>query len=417
MSVGLDCGGKSAWGWDHPPNKNEMSRRLALQTVHAAYAQQGRIPAGAACPPSSDPEAAMACGDSLWTGPVVAAAALQNSATGHHAVAVSFAAFSAVGLKLVDTKPPKNPDGSTNDCTRCCAALPPFEVARVSSGGGGGGGNTNWTRVPHGGVTFSGSTVVLSLPADFPSPNKVRYAWADYVDCTLANNDSLPAGPFLLDIVQWSNGPMAAAAAAAATGGGDAGPQPAQGAVEQQQQQYGSPPHLIPADALPPPMGFNSWNYYHCNIDEVTVRAVLDAIATNGMKEAGYKYVNIDGAGPASHRLSVVFSLPLWLKHRLCVVCSAAFVAKTLPLRCVLPSVGGQTQHTTTDCWQVERFPNGTIQPDPTRFPSGMKALADYAHSKGLKFGVVRTATATMTPPPVCSAFRAAAPVPLAACA
>ena len=38
--------------------------------------------------------------------------------------------------------------------------------------------------------------------------------------------------------------------------------------------------------------------------------------------------------------------------------------------------------------WQVERFENGTIQPDPVRFPSGMKALADYAHSKGLKFGV-----------------------------
>ena len=37
-------------------------------------------------------------------------------------------------------------------------------------------------------------------------------------------------------------------------------------------------------------------------------------------------------------------------------------------------------------CWQVERFPNGTIQPDPARFPSGMKALADYAHSKGKCF-------------------------------
>ena len=40
--------------------------------------------------------------------------------------------------------------------------------------------------------------------------------------------------------------------------------------------------------------GFNSWNFYHCNIDENTVKAVLDAIATNGMKEAGYEYVNID---------------------------------------------------------------------------------------------------------------------------
>ena len=36
----------------------------------------------------------------------------------------------------------------------------------------------------------------------------------------------------------------------------------------------------------------------------------------------------------------------------------------------------------------MERFANNTIQPDPVRFPSGMKAMSDYAHSKGLKFGV-----------------------------
>ena len=50
VAVALDCGGKSAWGWDHPPNKNEIARRLALQTVHAAYAQQGRIPNALPCP-------------------------------------------------------------------------------------------------------------------------------------------------------------------------------------------------------------------------------------------------------------------------------------------------------------------------------------------------------------------------------
>ena len=38
-------------------------------------------------------------------------------------------------------------------------------------------------------------------------------------------------------------------------------------------------------------------------------------------------------------------------------------------------------------CWQVQRSPNGTINSDPSRFPGGMKALADYIHSKGLKFG------------------------------
>ena len=40
------------------------------------------------------------------------------------------------------------------------------------------------------------------------------------------------------------------------------------------------------------------------------------------------------------------------------------------------------------DCWQVERSPNGTINVDPVRFPGGMKALIDYVHSKGLKFGI-----------------------------
>jgi alpha-galactosidase len=40
------------------------------------------------------------------------------------------------------------------------------------------------------------------------------------------------------------------------------------------------------------------------------------------------------------------------------------------------------------DCWQVQRLSNGTIVPDPARFPSGMRALSDFVHSKGLKFGL-----------------------------
>ena len=43
VPVTIDLGGKSAWGYDHPPNKNEISRRLALQTVHAAFGVQGRM--------------------------------------------------------------------------------------------------------------------------------------------------------------------------------------------------------------------------------------------------------------------------------------------------------------------------------------------------------------------------------------
>jgi len=40
------------------------------------------------------------------------------------------------------------------------------------------------------------------------------------------------------------------------------------------------------------------------------------------------------------------------------------------------------------DCWQVSRDADGIIQPDPTAFPSGIRALADYIHSKKLKFGL-----------------------------
>jgi alpha-galactosidase len=87
--------------------------------------------------------------------------------------------------------------------------------------------------------------------------------------------------------------------------------------------------------ARTPPMGWNSWNKFGCkDINENVVRASADTMASNGMKEAGYQFIVID------------------------------------------------------DCWQVSRDANGNIIPDPERFPHGIKALADYVHSKGLKFGI-----------------------------
>jgi alpha-galactosidase len=86
--------------------------------------------------------------------------------------------------------------------------------------------------------------------------------------------------------------------------------------------------------ALTPPMGWNSWNKFACDVDENLIRETADAMVTSGMKAAGYQYIVID------------------------------------------------------DCWHGERDNLGFIQPDPDRFPSGMKALADYIHSKGLKFGI-----------------------------
>ena len=105
---------------------------------------------------------------------------------------------------------------------------------------------------------------------------------------------------------------------------------------------------------------------------------MLDAIATNGMKEAGYKYVNIGESSVLYRRLiGRTLCEHRGFKHNDLV--GSNHMANCMPRRaCSRPD----------DCWQVERFLNGTIQPDPARFPSGMKALADYAHSKGLKFGV-----------------------------
>ncbi len=86
--------------------------------------------------------------------------------------------------------------------------------------------------------------------------------------------------------------------------------------------------------ASTPPMGWNTWNTFAHNIDEQLIRESADAIVSSGMKDAGYIYVNID------------------------------------------------------DCWHGKRDSLGFIHPDPERFPSGMKVLGDYIHSKGLKFGI-----------------------------
>ena len=92
------------------------------------------------------------------------------------------------------------------------------------------------------------------------------------------------------------------------------------------------PPVKYNGLAKTPPMGWNSWNKFHRNVDDKAVRGMADAMASNGMKEAGYVYINID------------------------------------------------------DTWQGKRDANGVLQPNE-KFPD-MKALADYVHSKGMKIGI-----------------------------
>ncbi|VAI31250.1 unnamed protein product [Triticum turgidum subsp. durum] len=84
-----------------------------------------------------------------------------------------------------------------------------------------------------------------------------------------------------------------------------------------------------------PQMGWNSWNHFGCKIDEVIIRKIADAMVDTGLAKLGYEYVNLD------------------------------------------------------DCWAAhDRDSQGNLAANGTTFPSGMRALADYVHGKGLKLGV-----------------------------
>jgi alpha-galactosidase len=91
-----------------------------------------------------------------------------------------------------------------------------------------------------------------------------------------------------------------------------------------------------------PQLGWNDWNSFGCNVSDTLIRQTADAMVSSGMAAAGYRYVNID------------------------------------------------------DCWsQKSRNSAGDLVPDPQKFPSGIKALADYVHGKGLKLGIYSSAGLT----------------------
>jgi alpha-galactosidase len=91
--------------------------------------------------------------------------------------------------------------------------------------------------------------------------------------------------------------------------------------------------------AMTPPMGWNSWNTFATNIDEKLVKETADIMVSSGLAAAGYNYIVLD------------------------------------------------------DGWMTkERDANGDLVPDPVKFPNGMKAVVDFVHSKGLKFGLYNCA-------------------------
>jgi alpha-galactosidase len=86
--------------------------------------------------------------------------------------------------------------------------------------------------------------------------------------------------------------------------------------------------------AQTPPMGWNSWNTFQDRLSDILIQQDADAMVTNGMRDAGYQYINLD------------------------------------------------------DGWALPDRVNGHIQADPLKFPQGIKAVADYLHARGFKFGI-----------------------------
>jgi hypothetical protein len=173
--VAIDLGGSSVMKIDHPPNKNEMSRRLALQAVHVAYAKQGRLKSLLNTKSTT-----------TWTGPELEAVARSSDA-----LLLTFRNYSASGMSLRDVKA-KNIDGTSNDCTLCCAESPPFEVTADGE---------TWELVTRQDTVINGDVVELRSSAAAKA-QAVRYAFLDYVECVLQNDDGLPAGPFLRNLTK-----------------------------------------------------------------------------------------------------------------------------------------------------------------------------------------------------------------------
>jgi len=114
---------------------------------------------------------------------------------------------------------------------------------------------------------------------------------------------------------------------------GSAGPEAGEGGVAGSAGAGGASEIL----GATPPMGWNSWNTFGCNMDEALIEQIADTLVSSGMQAVGYEYVNLD------------------------------------------------------DCWMDGRDDGGKLRWNTTKFPAGIPALAEYVHGKGLKLGIYET--------------------------
>ena len=128
--------------------------------------------------------------------------------------------------------------------------------------------------------------------------------------------------------------------------------------------------------AVSPPMGWNTWNAWHDQIDEELVRTAADILVSSGLQTAGFEYLIIDG------RRLCVRPLMAILASFHAGACTDMLSEPCLPH----PASVGVTA-ARSDGWATrQREGTGPIQANSTRFPNGIKAVADYVHAKGRLF-------------------------------
>eukprot|EP00730_Choanoeca_flexa_P006135 TRINITY_DN12091_c0_g2_i3.p2 TRINITY_DN12091_c0_g2~~TRINITY_DN12091_c0_g2_i3.p2 ORF type:complete len:900 (+),score=153.83 TRINITY_DN12091_c0_g2_i3:3886-6585(+) len=178
-------------------------------------------------------------------------------------------------------------------CVACCSNLSQTFRGLV---------NDKWESLT---ATLDGR--VLELDTDAGLPTVVQYAVQDVPQCVLYNNQGFASSPFALNVSAHKQSKRV---------------------PNTQPLRIGQDPNL-----KGPPMGVNTWNYYHCSVSENVIRSLTDAVVELGFAKAGYKFINVDGG------------------------------------------------------WKSGRAGSNHISADPVRFPGDLKAAADYVHSKGLLFG------------------------------
>lgn len=281
----------------HARNKTEIGRRAALQVQHVQFGEQWY--SGAWTPPSGTLSVD-------HSGPWPTALWLNETDS---TLILNFTTLTGRGIYMAPTA----------DCWECCAANDTFQVTdqrKIYWW------NASADLIP--GAAGSPPTAVRITPLQpagrFGPWAAIRYAPSLWVQCAVYSvSNQVPVNTFstfnvTANVTSLWSAPSSASSSSSSLSVGK---------------------RAYPPVAMTPPMGMNTWNFMHSNVDEGLIRATAQTMVSVGLLAAGYEYVNID---------------------------DTAFVDRD--------AVTGQ------------------LIPDPVRFPSGMKALADYVHSLGMKLGV-----------------------------